>query len=134
MLIDSRKISDGSGTRNLGFGFWMCHGEMGLRQVEQGFSSFFDKFLAYLMIFQSFRSTFSMLRCSTLKNIGQKFGKKWRKALFNLPSTHFSMAIPKPKNNVSGTRSATSVNTDNKKNFNSSLLLKHIDRDDYTDS
>ena len=28
-------------------------GEMGLRQVEQDFSSFFAKFLAYLMIFQS---------------------------------------------------------------------------------
>ena len=28
-------------------------GEMVLRQVEQGFSSFFDKFLAQLMIFQS---------------------------------------------------------------------------------
>ena len=27
---------------------------MGLRQVEQGSSSFFAKFLAYLMIFQSF--------------------------------------------------------------------------------
>ena len=45
--------SDGSGTRNLGFGFWKCHGEMGLSQVEQGFSSFFAKFLPYLMIFQS---------------------------------------------------------------------------------
>ena len=28
-------------------------GKMGLRQVEQGISSFFTKFLAYLMIFQS---------------------------------------------------------------------------------
>ena len=27
--------------------------KMGLRQVEQDFSSFFDKFLAYMMIFQS---------------------------------------------------------------------------------
>ena len=35
------------------FGFWKCCGEMGLRQVEQGFSSFLAKFLAYLMIFQS---------------------------------------------------------------------------------
>ena len=38
--------SDGSGTRNLGFGFWKYHGEMGLRQVEQGFSSYFATFLA----------------------------------------------------------------------------------------
>ena len=29
---------------------------MGLRQVEQGSSSFFAKFLAYLMIFQSFKA------------------------------------------------------------------------------
>ena len=44
-----------------------------LRQVEQGFSSFFTKFLPYLMIFQS-----GVHR--TLKNhqIWQKFGKKWR--------------------------------------------------------
>ena len=31
----------------------MCSGEMGLTQVEQGFSLFFDKFLPCLMIFQS---------------------------------------------------------------------------------
>ena len=37
----------------LGFGFWKFHGEMGLRQVEQSFSSYFTKFLAYLMILQS---------------------------------------------------------------------------------
>ena len=45
-------ISDGSGTRNLGFG---SAGEIwaGLRQVEQAFSSFFAKFLPYFMIFQS---------------------------------------------------------------------------------
>ena len=32
------KVSDGSGTRNLGFGFWKCRGEMVLRKVEQAFS------------------------------------------------------------------------------------------------
>ena len=63
-------------TQNPGFGFWKCHREMVLnkalkipaslcraeqgfyclvlRQVQQGFSSFFDNFTAYLMIFQSF--------------------------------------------------------------------------------
>lgn len=35
--------NDGSGTRNLGFGIWKCCGEMGLMQIEQGFSSFFAK-------------------------------------------------------------------------------------------
>ena len=36
-------------------GFWKCHGEMFFVVVEQDFSSFFAKFLAYLylMIFQS---------------------------------------------------------------------------------
>ena len=36
----------GLGSQNSDFGFWKCHG-------EQGFSSFFPKFLAYLMIFLS---------------------------------------------------------------------------------
>ena len=40
-------------TRNPGFGYPQHGGEMGLRQVEQGFSSFFAKFLVYLMIFQN---------------------------------------------------------------------------------
>ena len=30
-------------TSKPGFGFWKCHGEMGLWQVEQGFSSIFAK-------------------------------------------------------------------------------------------
>ena len=34
--------SNGSGTRNLVFGLWKCHGEIGLRQAEQEFSSFSD--------------------------------------------------------------------------------------------
>ena len=45
--------SDGSGRRNLAFRFWKCLGEMGLREIDQGFSSFFANFLLYLMIFQS---------------------------------------------------------------------------------
>ena len=43
-------FSDGRGTLNLGFQVLKICREMSLRQVEQGFSSFF---LAYLMIFQS---------------------------------------------------------------------------------
>ena len=31
-------ISDGMGTRKLGFGLWKCHGKLGLREIEQGFS------------------------------------------------------------------------------------------------
>ena len=80
----SNHISERLGTQNPGFGFLECNWDMGLRQVEQGFSSFFAKCLAYLIIFQSFTAPSG---CSTLKNhqICQKFGKEWRKALFNLP-------------------------------------------------
>ena len=38
----------------------------------------------------------------------QKFGKKRRKTLFNLPKTHFSIELPTPKTRVSGTQSITS--------------------------
>ena len=53
--------------------FWKRHGEMGLRQVELDFSSFFAKFLAYLIIFQSFtistleKSFETEILCSQLK-------------------------------------------------------------------
>ena len=46
-------FSDGRGKLNLGFQVLKICREMSLRQVEQGFSSFFAKFLANLMIFQS---------------------------------------------------------------------------------
>ena len=39
------EYSDRSGTTR-SFGFWNCPGEVGLRQVEKGFSSFFANFLA----------------------------------------------------------------------------------------
>ena len=32
--------NDESGTRNPGFGFWLCRREMGTRQVEQGLPIF----------------------------------------------------------------------------------------------
>ena len=38
---DATVSTDGSDTRNLGFGFWKCDGEMGWRQIEESFSSFF---------------------------------------------------------------------------------------------
>ena len=37
-------VSDGTGTQ--------YHGEMGWKQVDQDFSSFFDNFLPYLMVFK----------------------------------------------------------------------------------
>ena len=61
---------------------------------------FFAKFLLYLIILQS--SAAPSVH-STFKNhqICQKFSKKWRKALFDLPLTHISIIA-----RVSGTRSA----------------------------
>ena len=52
-VVTSSDGSDRVIPENLGFEFWkkFCL-EMGLRQVEQGFSSLLAKFLAYLMIFQ----------------------------------------------------------------------------------
>ena len=60
-----------TGTRNLIFEYLLYSEEMGLRQVEQGFSSFFP----YLMIFQS---GVCQSRWEALKNIQiwQKLGKK----------------------------------------------------------
>ena len=50
----STVTSDGTGTRNLGVGYpHYCCGEIGRRQVEQGFTSFFATFLPYLMIKKS---------------------------------------------------------------------------------
>ena len=48
MMMNMMVASEGSGTRNLGYGFRKCFREMGLKPVEQGFSSFFGK---YVMIF-----------------------------------------------------------------------------------
>ena len=41
--------SDGSGTRNRCFRLWKCSEEMGVRPVWQDFSSFVNKFLAYVL-------------------------------------------------------------------------------------
>ena len=44
-------------------------------KLGQGFFYFLPKFLAYLMIYQSFSEELWKIK---------KFGKKWRKALYNL--------------------------------------------------
>ena len=56
--VGNTKYSDGLDTRNMGFWLWKWCQEM----VEQGFSSFFAKFFAYLMIFQSFAVPSEVLR------------------------------------------------------------------------
>ena len=65
------------GTRNPGFGYSQFCGKMG---VEDKLNKVFLHFFA---IFDDFS------KWSELK-YGHKFGKKMKKTLFNLPSTHFS--------------------------------------------
>ena len=77
--------SDSTGTRNQIFGYPKS-AENGFKvEVEQDFSSFFTKFLEYVM--------FHFKKSSNMVDIW----KKIRKALFNLPKTHFSMAFQKPE-------------------------------------
>ena len=78
-------------------------GFMGIRMsakkwVQGKLNKAFLHFLPYLMIFQSFRSVFAALHfLKIIKHVAQNLVKKWRKALFNLPWTHFSMAKPETR-------------------------------------
>ena len=67
------------------------------------FSSFFVKFLTYLKIFQSF---VVLCQYAPLWNIF-KYGKKWRKSLFNFSKYPFFIWFHVPENPVSGTRFVT---------------------------
>ena len=80
----------------LGFEFWKRCVEMSLWQVEQGFSSIFDKILAYLMIFQSFAVP---LACSSLKNLAKNEEKPCSTCHKLISPWHFQN--PKPKLRVS---------------------------------
>ena len=90
MYYDS---SDGSGTRNSGFGYPQFCGEMGyynfIRQVEQRISSFFANFFA---LFSKLR----MLKVWQNFEKSSNLAKKWRKALLN----HFSADSEYPKNPI----------------------------------
>ena len=80
-ILDIRLVTYRIRTRNLGIGFWkMPHGEICLRQVEQGFSSFFVKFFGIFDDFSkwetlkkfglvqlAFNSLFRLIRASTRK-------------------------------------------------------------------
>ena len=63
--------------QNPGFGYRQYHGEMGWRQVEQGFSSFFANFLPW---FFKVERTIRLraVECGTLKN-HQNMVKSWQK-------------------------------------------------------
>ena len=77
------------------FGIWRYHGVMGIRKLEQGFSSFcVIIFLAYLRIFHRW----ACRRCwKTLKNhqIWQKFGKNLVRLAFD-PFLHGTLVIRVP--------------------------------------
>ena len=54
-----------------------CHGEMGVRQVEQGFSLFFAKFDD----FSKYSSPKALWNFENIINHAKSFEKEWRKAL-----------------------------------------------------
>ena len=81
----------GCRVRNLGFKEPSVLWRNGLKASwTRLFLIFWPNFLPYLRNFQY--GVMNRRCCETLKNhqIWQKFGKKWRKSLFNLPTTHFS--------------------------------------------
>ena len=80
--------------------------KMGWRQVEQGFSSIFAKFLPLFDDFSKFYSIFGVLHFEKSSNRAKEIDKKWRKALFDLPSIHFFGWFQVPENRNSGTWSA----------------------------
>ena len=85
-------VEDGTGTLDLGFGYLQYHGEMGWKQVEQGFSSFF---LPYLMMLQSFTAPSEH---STLKHLQN--WQKIKKSLVQLAlKIHFFLMFSTHKSN-----------------------------------
>ena len=82
--------------------------------LKASWTRLFFHFLSYLMIFQSFSASLVHSRVrSTLKNhqICHNCGKKWRKALFKLPSMHFSIVPQVPDAQVLGTCFATPLSS-----------------------
>ena len=79
---------------------------MGLRKVEQSFSSFFAQIFGMFDDFSKFNRAFGIFSFKKSSNMA-KIWQKMRKPLFNLPSTHFSMVLQIPKTRVSGTYSTT---------------------------
>ena len=72
--------------------------KIALRQVEQDFSSFFAKYLAFLFIFQSFAAPPSCImlhfeKSSNMSYIWQKYDEM-PFIMYNFPETYSSMALP----------------------------------------
>ena len=101
-------LVDRSGTRNQ-------PKKWGFKASWRGLFFIFVKFLAYLMIFQSF-AVLHFERSSNMPNIWQKN---------DLPKINFSMALPTPKSQVSGhTRSVTARWDRNWLSFGWSLICQ----------
>ena len=99
----------GTGNRNTGFGYpkyWFWVSEIRVWGTHSIVKKFFANFLPNLIIFQGGARAEGNGRGGTLKNY-QIFGRKRRKALFKLPSTHFSAWFLVPENQILGIRSAT---------------------------
>ena len=86
-------FGDGSGGQKLIFEVSGISRKMGLRQVELGFSSFLAKFLTYLMIFQSFEESLSMLHFEKFFKYAKKMAKNEEKSCSTCLKIHFSMAL-----------------------------------------
>ena len=95
--------SDGSGTRNRCFRLWKCSEEMGVRPVWQGFSSFVNKFLAYVLDDFLKRSDPKVLRNFGKKSIMSKIWQKMKKTLVELALKPIFLLIPSTRNPISGT-------------------------------
>ena len=67
------------GTQNLGF---RCHGEMGLGPIEQGFSSFFAKFFAYVFDNFSPKELRNFEKSSNMPKIWHKMNKSLDQLIF----------------------------------------------------
>ena len=74
---------------NLGFEFWKCHGEMGLRQVKQGFPSLFPQIYTIFDDFSKFSSTFGMLHYEKSSNMAS-IRQKLKNSHVDWHYTHFS--------------------------------------------
>ena len=92
-------MNDSGGTvtqkLNSGFGYPQYHGEIGWRQVEQGFSSFYPNFWGIFDDFSKFHSTFGILFFEKPSNM-TKIWQKMKKSCVQLAlETHSSIALPK---------------------------------------
>ena len=107
LCYDLCLVSDGLGTQNPDFIFWKCHGEMGLRQVELSFSSFFAKKLGIFDYFSKFQCLFHSPFRKIIKYVYAKnLAKNEEKPCSNCLKPFFGWFRVR-ENRISGTRTIT---------------------------